>query len=84
MAWGKIFMSGEEAKQGRYLSYMLRLWETNSEDEHIWRASLERPGSGKRLGFASLEELFSFLKAETKPAGLPQKQKRGPGKGLSE
>ncbi|MBN1886384.1 MAG: hypothetical protein JW850_00275 [Thermoflexales bacterium] len=73
-------MNGEQSKQERYLSYMLRLWETSSEDDHIWRASLESPGSGKRLGFASLEELFAFLKDETKQARLPQVQKCAPDK----
>lgn len=76
-------MSEKDAKQGRYLSYLLRLWETSSEDEHIWRASLESPGSGKRLGFASLEELFAFLKGETHQARLPRRQKRTQDKGLS-
>jgi len=26
-----------------------------------WRASIEIPNTGKRIGFASLEQLFSFL-----------------------
>jgi hypothetical protein len=26
-----------------------------------WRASIEIPNTGKRIGFASLEQLFTFL-----------------------
>ena len=54
------------AKQQQvYLSFLLRLWQTSSDDEQIWRASLETPGSGERRGFASLRELFDFLEAQT-------------------
>jgi hypothetical protein len=54
------------AKQQQvYLSFLLRLWQTSSDDEQIWRASLESPGSGERRGFASLQALFDFLEAQT-------------------
>lgn len=33
-----------------------------------WRASLTDPHTGRRHGFASLEELFEFLRAEI---GMP-------------
>jgi hypothetical protein len=39
-------------------SYILRLW---SAEHSNWRASLEDPQTGERLGFSSLEQLFSFL-----------------------
>lgn len=46
-------------KQSAYTSYMLRSWlEGNS-----WRYSLEEVGSGKRHGFATLDEFFSFMLA---------------------
>lgn len=48
----------------RYQSYLLRLWETRDGEKRIWRASLESPGSGKRQGFASLEGLIQFLRAQ--------------------
>lgn len=51
--------------QPRYLSCLLRLWQTDDDGEQIWRASLESPGSGERQGFASLEALFEFLRAQT-------------------
>ena len=54
-------MSREE---GSYLSYLLRLWQTRSGDERIWRASLENPHTGERKGFATLADLFTFLEQE--------------------
>ena len=53
--------------QQRYLSYLLRLWQTSDGKKQIWRASLERPGSGERQGFASLRDLFGFLQGQTEP-----------------
>jgi hypothetical protein len=38
-----------------------------SAKEPLWRASLQSPRSGKRIAFASLEELFCFLQRQ---AGL--------------
>ena len=49
------------AKQPRYLSYLLRLWQTSDGGEQVWRASLESPGTGLRQGFASVQDLFDFL-----------------------
>jgi hypothetical protein len=66
-------------RQRRYLSYLLRLWQESGGDlphgnaprgPPLWRASLERPHDGERLGFASLVDLFAFLESET-GAGLP-------------
>ena len=48
-------------EQGSYLSYLLRLWETKSSGERIWRASLQDPHTGGRKGFANLTDLFTFL-----------------------
>jgi hypothetical protein len=44
----------------KYRSYLLRLWCAETRDP-CWRASLEDPHTGKRIGFASLEQLFAFL-----------------------
>ena len=48
-------------EQTKYKSYLLRLWQTDSEGQQVWQASLEHPGSGERRGFADLEALFDFL-----------------------
>jgi hypothetical protein len=51
-------------RQQRYLSYLVRLWQTGDGGKQIWRASLESPGTGERKGFASLKELFEFLQTQ--------------------
>jgi hypothetical protein len=66
----------------RYLSYLLRLWQESPGDPHgesprdppLWRASLERPQTGDRLGFASLVDLFTFLERET-GTSLPESER---------
>jgi hypothetical protein len=47
-----------------YLSYLLRLWRTGSEEDGVWLASLTNPFTGERLGFASLKELLAFLQSQ--------------------
>ena len=44
-----------------YLSYLLRLGNTEDEGCGAWRASLEDPMSGIRKGFADPDTLFAFL-----------------------
>ena len=62
-------------EQRRYMAYLLRLWQESGgerarSDAHpdgpLWRASLERPQGGERLGFASLEDLYAYLDAQTR------------------
>lgn len=55
-----------------YLSYLLRLWQVNGYSDSrtaskpaIWRASLENPLTHEHLGFANLEALIDFLRAQT-------------------
>jgi hypothetical protein len=61
--------------KGRYISYLLRLWETTDGEQHIWHATLESPAGGERHSFASLADLLAFLessmKAEAGAAILP-------------
>ena len=52
-------------RERRYLSYLVRLWPTRNEGEDVWRASLENPRTRERRGFASLDELFAFLRQQT-------------------
>jgi hypothetical protein len=49
-----------------YISFILRLWPTVSNQTCIWRATLEHPDTGKRVGFASLDELCIFLQQQTR------------------
>ncbi len=44
------------------MAYLLRLWQVRCEEGLAWRASLESARSGERLGFASLDQLFGFLR----------------------
>lgn len=55
-----------------YLSFLVRLWRTShrarlrSGDERlVWRASLQSPLTDEIEVFASLEELFDFLRRRT-------------------
>jgi hypothetical protein len=70
--------SGSAMEQPDYLSYLLRLWWVGDDDgtqpgeadspglaDGVWRASLESPQAGERKGFASLDDLFDFLREET-------------------
>lgn len=63
-----------DKEQADYLSYLLRLWRVSgdgeSEPHHgaekvVWRASLESSRTRERQGFASLEDLFDFLRQQT-------------------
>lgn len=58
-------------EEGRYLSYLLRLWQVKSENKLIWHASLESPHTRQRWGFASLAELVDFLQAQTSASANP-------------
>ena len=64
----------------RSLTFVLRLWETRSlppDPAATWRMSLQNIKTGKTLGFASLEELFDFLRREM---GAGASQDSEPGK----
>ena len=52
------------AQKGKYISYLLRIWEANLEGHSTWLASLEWPGSKERQNFSNLDELFDFLRTE--------------------
>jgi hypothetical protein len=51
----------EEKKNAQRLFYVLRLWQVDGPQGSDWRASLENPGTGQRIGFASLEQLFGYV-----------------------
>ena len=57
-----------ERERRGYLAFMLRLWRAGDPPAAgqtvEWRASLESPQTGERIGFGSLAELFTFLTEE--------------------
>lgn len=55
----------ESNAQGRYRSYLLRLWRAQDGPEPLWRASTERVATGELTQFTTLGELFAFLVQET-------------------
>jgi hypothetical protein len=55
----------DSREQPDYLSYLLRLWRVEGDRQAVWRASLKSASTGARVGFASLEELFDYLRVET-------------------
>jgi hypothetical protein len=51
-------------KPNRYYSYLLRLWQAGEGPGCTWCASLEQPGTGHQVGFATLDHLFAFLREQ--------------------
>jgi hypothetical protein len=51
-----------------YISYLLRLWREKDGQAIWWRASVQDPHSGERVGFAHLDDLVAFLLEQTGPA----------------
>jgi hypothetical protein len=66
-------MSGEGR---RYISYLLRLWQTESDGGLVWHCSLESPQSGERLGFTSLADLCAYLEREMRDNQSQTKPRR--------
>jgi hypothetical protein len=48
-----------------YSSYLLRLWQVEDAGGPVWQASLKSAHSGEQVGFASLQDLFRFLRTQT-------------------
>ena len=57
-----------EGQAQDYVSYLLRLWRVSGgakpsgPGEPVWRASLEHPLTGERVGFATLDDLVEYLR----------------------
>jgi hypothetical protein len=49
----------------RYVSYLLRLWQVQEQEQLAWRASLQDASTGARCGFSDVEALIAFLRSET-------------------
>ena len=55
-----------------YVSYLVRIWRED-EGATTWRASIVGSLSGRRVGFASLEDLCTFLKQHSAAdIGMPE------------
>ncbi len=46
----------------RYEAFMLRLWQVDDCQKPVWRTSLECSSTGEHRGFATLDELCSYLR----------------------
>ena len=57
----KCWLPNQYSQPIHKCSFILRLWRVDESNTADWRASLEIPETGKRIGFASLEQLFAFL-----------------------
>ena len=53
---------GMYTQQCNYLSFLLRLWRTNIDQQTVWRVSLQDSLSEEQLIFSGLDELFAFLR----------------------
>lgn len=53
-------------RSDRYVSYLLRLWRTETGSLGEWRASLQQLGSDEQQAFSSLEALFAFLDSRSR------------------
>lgn len=52
-------------RSSAYQSYLLRVLAVAGADNVVWRASLESAHTGERYNFATLQELFDFLRQQT-------------------
>ena len=51
-------------KTREHLAYMLRIWSVRDDRKVLWRASLQNAQTSERRGFASLEDLFEYLRSQ--------------------
>jgi hypothetical protein len=51
-------------KQPDYSAYMLRVWRTQRDGKAAWRVSLKSARTGECNRFASLEDLFDYLRQQ--------------------
>ena len=56
-------------RRRQYRSFLVRLWGTAHEDTWTWRASVEDVRTHAHWNFATLDQLYAFLEAQTRGAG---------------
>ena len=59
-----------DKQKSEYKAYLLRMWCVENEGIFSWRASLEPAGTAERLGFHSLDKLFTYLREQTEISGF--------------
>lgn len=59
-------MSSQRDTSPDYLSYLIRLWRTQSGEGRVWRACLEEPLTQEVYRFDDLQSLLAFLLAQTR------------------
>ena len=59
-------MGRHEHAHPEYLSYLLRLWHTQSAGATVWRVALEDPLTREVVRFDNLAGLFAFLQTQTR------------------
>ena len=65
MAENETIRQEGKGSGGAYRAYLLRCWQEEVGEEAHWRFTLVRPGEEHaQRGFASLEDLFSYLRKE--------------------
>lgn len=57
----------------RYVSFLLRLWETFSDGQWVWRCSLEDPLTGRQHSFKDIQRLIDFLNKQIEIDALHEK-----------
>ena len=60
-----IDRNAHKDEEPEYRSYLLRLWCVQGDKSRVWRASLQSTQTRQEVGFAGLEALFAYLRAET-------------------
>jgi hypothetical protein len=65
------FPSASMAKRKPTLVFLIRLWSAEEGGEPAWRASLESVSTGEKHGFASLDDLFAFLRQQVLDQAQP-------------
>ena len=74
MAENESIMQEGRSSRGAYRAYLLRCWQEEIDGELLWRFTLVQAGEEHtQKGFASLEDLFAYLRAELENNALRKK-----------
>ncbi len=62
----------------RYCAYLLRCWQSSEGEKLAWRASLEDPHTGERIGFATFDAAVDFLRERIQVMGERPEDRQAP------